>query len=350
MQTSAMPVSDIETRYSTLVASWVQVLYRAVIHRGYDADAMFTRLGIDLVGLYKGETRLPSKKIKFAWEEAARMTGDSAFGLSAAEVAFPTMFHSLSIVMSSCSSLGEAFEKFMRFRHVIDTISINSFEDCGDNVSFGWSPVTDIESEIGAEAFIACLMTLCRWGHGLSFSPHKVFLTRDKPEDTEQYEAFFKAPVEFNCDQNILYFDKESMYRPILTANKELASQSEVLTADYLARTLQGDTIAKVYKVLMDFIANKFCSIELVAEELNMSPRTLQRKLHTLDTSYEALVDDARRDYAIALISDNRVPLKEVSYRAGFSDASNFGRAFKRWTNLSPGQYRQHKFQIMPKI
>ncbi len=71
-----------------------------------------------------------------------------------------------------------------------------------------------------------------------------------------------------------------------------------------------------------------------------LSPRMLQRRLKEEGTSYTELLDDCRHKLAVKLISHNKLALSEVTYILGFSDQSNFSRAFKRWTGTSPHQYR----------
>jgi AraC-like DNA-binding protein len=91
------------------------------------------------------------------------------------------------------------------------------------------------------------------------------------------------------------------------------------------------------------------CSVESVAKQLAVSPRTLQRRLERAGTTFGALCDDARRAAALAQLRDPRVPIKEAAFRLGFSEPSTFYRAFRRWTGDTPANYRasthQHRFE-----
>ncbi len=340
MLIAANPVPGPVAINATLVASWVQVLYRTIELRGLNPDYLLECVGIDTAQLHNSESRVLAYKIKDAWELAAQSAGDSAFGLSAAQVAFPTMFHSLGVTMSASHSLADAFDKFIRLRHVIDTLSVNSFEESDKYFKFSWTPVSGVESTIGAEAFGACLLTLCRWSCGIGFSPVKVTLIRNKPEASRQYESFFRAPVEFETYENAFYFEREAIHQPLSTANGELAVKSEQLTKEYLARTIRSDVVNKVHTVILRLLHSRNCSIDRVAEELFMSTRSLQRKLSEEGTSYESLLDEIRRELAMQCINDSNLSLQGICHILGYSDSSNFGRAFKRWTNLSPGEYR----------
>ncbi len=71
-----------------------------------------------------------------------------------------------------------------------------------------------------------------------------------------------------------------------------------------------------------------------------MSPRTLQRHLKERGTDFKNLVDDTRRRFALTYLKDRRNSLTEIAFLLGYSDASAFNRAFKRWTGLTPLAYR----------
>jgi AraC-like DNA-binding protein len=79
---------------------------------------------------------------------------------------------------------------------------------------------------------------------------------------------------------------------------------------------------------------------EALTDMLNMSARTLRRRLEKEGTSYQRIKDNARRDAAITLLSREKMTVSDVAEQVGFSDPSAFHRSFKKWTGLSPGEYR----------
>ena len=82
-------------------------------------------------------------------------------------------------------------------------------------------------------------------------------------------------------------------------------------------------------------------SLERVAENLGVSPRTLQRQLAESETSFSAIVRDARMDLSQSLLEQSQLPINEIAHRAGFASSANFCRAFQSWLNMSPGDYRR---------
>ena len=78
-----------------------------------------------------------------------------------------------------------------------------------------------------------------------------------------------------------------------------------------------------------------------VSRALNMSVRSLQRKLAQEGTSFKAILDESRHQLALQYVRDSELPLREITGRLGFSDPGNFARAFRRWEGISPNRYRR---------
>ena len=80
-----------------------------------------------------------------------------------------------------------------------------------------------------------------------------------------------------------------------------------------------------------------------IASLLNMSPRNMHGKLEQRDTSYQEILDDLRSQLAIQYIEQDSMSISQITYQLGFTDTSNFSRAFRRWTGHSPSEYRKAK-------
>jgi AraC-like DNA-binding protein len=111
--------------------------------------------------------------------------------------------------------------------------------------------------------------------------------------------------------------------------------------SDYLACAQRSDIVNQVYKKLMNFLPKRSVSEEIIARELNLSLRSLQRKLREQGTCYDSLFQSVRRELAMQLIADAQLSVAEIAQFLGFSSSSNFGRAFKRWTGQTPAEYRR---------
>ena len=107
-----------------------------------------------------------------------------------------------------------------------------------------------------------------------------------------------------------------------------------------LADTVKGDLVMQVRAKLVEMLPSGECSKEDVAKELYMSVRTLHNKLEKLGKSYQLVLDETREELAGQYMQQQHRSISEIAYLLGFSDCSNFSRAFKRWTGLNYSEYR----------
>ena len=162
-----------------------------------------------------------------------------------------------------------------------------------------------------------------------------------KPDPADAYERFFGCPVQFGAEENAFVLSAKDADRPLPSANRQLAAVFDRMLTEELARLDKSDVVSR----LPCGGARAACprakaTAEDTAKRLHMSPRTLQRKLAEANTTYLQLVDDTRKDLALRYIEDPRRSVTDITFSLGFSQPSAFTRAFRRWTGLSPSDYR----------
>ena len=325
---------------STLPTCWVYLLYRSVKEYGLDAEQIFEEAGLNPKRLCHPETRIPHRNVTQIWNKVAERAGDQAFGLTTAKMVFPTMLHSLSMAMYASSTLKSMFEHVIKYCRTIQPLSVMNFQQCHGEYKYVWGSPEPYVSQIATEGLGAAIVAVARQIYGHDFAPLRVSLTCQEPDDTSIYTDFFKAPVEFCADENVMYMNKTMLQQPLLTANPSLEMKCLQMTTDYLARLDRHDTVNLVYSKLLTLLPNHYYSEEIIAESLCLSRRTLQRKLHDAGTSYDSLLQNIRRELALSYVNDDILSIGEISYLSGFSNPGNFIRAFKRWTGRTPGNYR----------
>jgi AraC-like DNA-binding protein len=106
-------------------------------------------------------------------------------------------------------------------------------------------------------------------------------------------------------------------------------------------RAADAEFATRVRATMQTLAADRRWSVEIVARELAVSPRTLQRRLERAGTTFNAVCDEIRRDAALLHLRDPRVPIKEAAFLVGFSEPSTFYRAFRRWTGDTPANFRR---------
>jgi AraC-like DNA-binding protein len=191
------------------------------------------------------------------------------------------------------------------------------------------------------EEVFAAAVSICRSIVTEYFNPVELQLTYAEPEYTKQYQKYFNCPIRFNCPSNRLIVSDEDAVRPILTHNPITAQLAKHLCEQELdVQQQQGGLIYEVYCSLLQSPGN-FPSLQQVADDMNVSRRTISRSLKELGTSYQALLDQARESLATEYLKTSDLKLEDIAYLVGFSDAGNFHRAFKKWTGRSPSSLRK---------
>jgi AraC-like DNA-binding protein len=187
---------------------------------------------------------------------------------------------------------------------------------------------------------MALAVRLCRLLKDRSYNPISVTMRRPAPPDDAPFRRYFRVPVAFGAEADVLVFDKASFEARLGGGNAELARVNDQVVASHVA-TLASDPYArKVHLLLVDELPRGEPDEAELAARLGTSLRNLQRKLAEEGTSYKNVLDDTRRGLARSYLAEGRHSISEVAYLLGFRAASSFTRAFRRWENLSPTDFQ----------
>lgn len=342
--------AEISDRY-TLPGGFALAVDRMLKSYGCDSASIFSDAGIELSEAVGPLSRIPVRNMAKLWQLAEKATADPCIGLAVHRFVKPTTFSALGTALWTSSTVGDALDRLVRHWQLLNTASHKSFEETVDGYCFAISARPDcsdtswFESH-GIDAFLSSVVAICRSIDSDDFNPISAHLTRSHPPGTKKHQEFFKAPIHFSANQNKLIFDKASIEATLPTGDPEMAQQTDLLIANRIALMAKEDIINRVYGTIVKLLPSGTPKEDVVAQSLNINVRTLQRKLHGAGTNYRQLLDDTRRELAYSFIQQPNLTLGEISCSLGFTEKTNFVRAFKRWEGLSPGSYRQQKLNL----
>lgn len=167
-----------------------------------------------------------------------------------------------------------------------------------------------------------------------------IYLTKAKPSNAKPYYDLFGEHVYFSAKRNEYHFPKDSLSltfplsNPIAREIAERKCQQKMKELEHL-----DDLVSKI-KSLMLATPSYFPNLDDLSQQLHMSTRTLRRKLSDLNTSYQKILDELRKDLAINYLQNSSLSILEIAHILQFSDSSNFSSAFRKWTQKSPSDYR----------
>jgi AraC-like DNA-binding protein len=149
------------------------------------------------------------------------------------------------------------------------------------------------------------------------------------------------ARVRFEMHDNAIVFPRRLLNRPLASPDRQTAELCERQCQDLLERRQRRHgTAAQVRSRLLRNPADA-PSMQAVAEELHIDPRTLRRHLETEGTSFRALITEVRETLALELLSSTGLTVDEVATRLGYSETASFTHAFKRWRGAPPSHFRR---------
>jgi len=152
---------------------------------------------------------------------------------------------------------------------------------------------------------------------------------------------YVTVPLQFGRPRDRLVFPSTLLRLPILGADRAAHHQALAQCERELVSHGNAGQLAARVIALLPRAGGGFRSLEDLAGELSMSPRTLRRQLESAGTSYGAVLDRLRRSRSLELIDDPTRSIESIATELGYSDAANFTRAFRRWTGSSPTEHRR---------
>lgn len=327
----------------TAMHSWAVVIAQTLEHEGINSQALFEQAGVEYKLAVNPYMRVPTYKMNKLFQLAVEATGNPCFGLAMEEFIHPTTFHALGYSLFASTTLEDYFERIVRFFRIASDNCHHHIEETDNEYKLRIELLVPNLSRETQDGWTAAIVKFTRSIYKPNFNPTRVSLLRPslEPEYEQRYRDYFRSPVEFGAKEWALYFKKEDIIAPLPGANNELALINDKVVMEYLARLEKSDLVNLVQTHIIKLLSSGNCSKEYVAARLNMSPRNLQHKLDLLKTSYQDILEQTRKDLAVKYIDNEHTTISEIAYLLGFSDTSNFSRAFKRWMGCSPSQYRE---------
>ena len=332
-------------RTCTVQAKAVEKIVNAATAQGVTPEDLYCAVRLDPSVLSDPDNRIPFAQLVALYEKAAELTGDNNFGLHLGESINPSAFDVVGYSALNSSTLGAAFTRVARYHSIWTDGALFKLESANDTsaVVYSYVDTTIQEHRQDSEMTLATVTALCRNVAIPDFAPTVVEFQHEAPSDTSEHIRLFRCPLQFGAKSNKLSFPSSFLSLPIAKADASLCALLDRHAEELLEKFPPRDSLTDQVRSI---IANEFRggdpSLEHVADQLGLTPRTLQRKLQELNTSHNELVDQMRCQLAIRYLREHNMAICEVAYLLGFSESSSFHRAFKRWTGVTPKEFRNN--------
>lgn len=334
---------------ATVSARLGMLIAGLVAARGEDAQALLDAAGCDPAWLADPDARMPLEVETRLWESAAQATRDPYFGLNAARTIRPGVFQVLDYAVRTAPDLRTALERLARYNRLMHDLAHFELVPVGETVrvEHRFDDPAMRPCRHASEFTLASLIVVASQISGEAVQALAVALAHPAPGTEMQiYRSMFGVTPSFGASISCLVFSAQVLERPVPSADPELSrivtAHAERLLAarEPCALSLRG----RVQREVVRELANGTASLDRIARTLNLSTRSLQRRLSEEGCRFADVLDEVRRSLALQYIADERMALGELAYMLGYSEPSAFHRAFKRWTGMTPQTARrQHR-------
>ena len=312
---------------------------------GVRTQPILANAGIDPEVINDPTGRVSFEQMQAFWHEAVTQSGDPAIGLHAGTSIPRGAYGILDYLVGYSSTIGEGLQRLAEYIPTINTWLTMSSEVDRHTGRLSLDGVFARPPRPSAEFVAALVVGLGHRTWQLDFAPTLVRFEFDRPELPEpagEHAVALGCEVQFGAPRTEIVLDRDTWEVPVRASDPGLIALLEKQARDLIARLPESnDFVDSVRRAVEGELAGGDVRLESIAGELAMSGRTLQRRLADDDVQFTELVDEVRLEAAKIRIANPRLSLTEVAYLIGFDEHSSFSRAFKRWTGLSPREYRR---------
>lgn len=313
---------------------------------GDDPEGVFGAERVRSIRQDTGSQRLSVTQWQSVLQQACRHLKDPAFPLKLAATIKLRHLGMLGFLLMSCDTLGAAALTLQRYEQLLDSVNVAEFHVDGPNCTLTWRPLIDNPPD----EFV--LLSMALWVHqarSLSERPDLVCdicFTCPPPASSEVLACFqstFGGRVEFRKGLNQMSIPVDYLALPIAQRDRHVhASLRQQAEADLVSLMGQDHGFMPHLEALVeDRLAQGEVTLQHLALALRLAPRTLQSRLEEHGETFRTVLDRVRYRQAERHLRNPRTSLADVAALLGFASQSSFQHAFKRWTGVSPGDYRK---------
>lgn len=328
---------------ANLVPSIARVLLALAEERGLSMERLCRGLGITPQTLVEEDVLVSHQQTRALIQRVQRELNEPALGMAVGARQTPIAWGLAGLAMLSCETLGEAVSYGLERQALIGSMTSHLISFDGERLSVSSTPHNfdqEIESFLVEESF-AGVVAMVRAMVGVSFKPLQVDFAYACPAQPRLYERFFRCPVRFNADEHRMTVDAQWLQMR-LPGYDRLSSE---VVRKQLNRLLpapigQDDLLASVVSRIRYGLRDRPSQRGLAAQ-VNISERTLRRRLVAQNAGYRELRETACYERARDLLINTELSIAEVAQALGYTDARSFRRAFKRWSGELPTAFRK---------
>lgn len=282
-------------------------------------------------------------------KETSIQLNDPQLGLHLGATAGPQHLGVLGYILLACGNIAGALARLQKYQKLVyDATPMNV--RFGDNhLQLVWDAEHGRPGALSDETGITALVQLCReMVVGSPANAERVSFINPRPKNIKEYEDWFGCPVLFGQKETLIQVSSAFLQAELKPAGKDLAGIFETQAKQLLRKHPgQSETVNQVQQLIARQLHWAEPNLADVASQLHMSTRTLHRKLAIHQLNFNSLLGKTRCQLAEDYLANPSLQLAEISELLAYAEQSVFTRSFKRWTNMTPRDYRKQHLGLI---
>jgi AraC-like DNA-binding protein len=311
-----------------------------VAQLGADPEKVLKRAGLDAGVLNQPDEWIPFRSVVVAYELAAGATGCWNFGIRLSDHRDLSFLGPIALIFKYSRDLEHGLSSCINYIRAHNTGYVPILEVERDRASWqlDMDPRLRAHANQWIEESLLTAIKVARIFLGERYLPKAVYCRHAKIEGTD-YAQRFGSVIKFRAPFDGIILNREDLKSPNPIDDQQVYRflleylDSRVLRAD-------EDLSAAVRSLLRKLIPTGKFSVDVLADQLGVHRRTLQRRLKLAGLTYAELLDEARAGMAQDYLSSRNLPMGNLAYLLGYADQSAFNHAFRRWYGMTPRQWR----------
>jgi AraC-like DNA-binding protein len=321
---------------------WYRYMCDAIERTGLDVKPLASEVGLDLRKLEDPEAFLEDEFTARLLIAAANKADDPEFGLTAGQYFVPSAFGPLGYSMMTSATLQGALERSVHFTASVTdgTRTRLTSDESGGFLEVTMPTYLPDVGRLVDEFMMTCILSAFNWLLGRNIAPLRVEFMHAEPSANNKYiQVFGKKPV-FSSHRCGFQFSREQLDCPVIFADESMSRVHDDYASSKQNHPKKPFLGPQIRRIIQQKLHEGEPTLAIVSARLNISERTLQRRLKTEGVAFQGIIDEVRRELLELYLRDSGIALKEITHQLGFTDQSSFTRAVHRWYGRSPKSVR----------
>ena len=324
----------------------LRLAYQAIRRSGLPTEEILTKAGVALNQVETNDRTPLSSQYAF-WLAAEEVSKDPDIGLHLGEHLPLYRGQVIEHLFISSENFGEGLKRALAYQRLISDAFHATLVIEEDRCYLANAQQSTRTDSLVNRHFSECAMSgLLRFFKFITegrFNPIYIDFNFSQGALEEEYFRVYECPVSLGQKQTRLYFDPAILDYQLWQAEPELLQLHEQLALEKLQELARYDLVGEVRRAIGSTLESGETTLETVASHLSITPRRLRTQLSEANTSFQQILSEYRCRLAKKLLANTAESVERIVYLTGFSEPSTFYRAFKRWTNETPVEYRKRK-------